>query len=60
MSHIFHGFELLLFKKFSSNPEVWFGLKKQINEKLEKSSDEFIDINDLVQVSLICYVQHLF
>lgn len=50
MTNIYHGFELLLFKKFSCHPEVWYGLRKQIQDKLEKSSDDVIDINDIVQV----------
>ncbi|XP_052106698.1 uncharacterized protein LOC127739146 [Mytilus californianus] len=49
MTDIYHGFELLLFKKFSCHPEVWYGLRKQIQDKLEKSSDDIIDINDIVQ-----------
>lgn len=47
MSGIFHGFELLLFKKFSSNPEVWHSLRKQIQDQLQGCSE--VDINDLVQ-----------
>lgn len=49
MSDIFHGFELLLFKKFCTNPEVWCGLRKQIQEKLEKTSADTVNINDIVQ-----------
>ena len=54
MSDIFHGFELLLFKKFSTNPEVWYGLKKQIQSKLENTSEsdseDTISISEIVQV----------
>lgn len=53
MSDIFHGFELLLFKKFSTNPEVWYGLRKQIQSKLENTSEteseDTISISDIVQ-----------
>lgn len=52
MSDIFHGFELLLFKKFSTNPEVWYGLRKQIQSKLADTSEseDTISISEIVQV----------
>lgn len=56
MSDIFHGFELLLFKKFSTNPEVWYGLRKQIQSKLENTSEteseDTISISEIVQVCI--------
>lgn len=55
MSDIFHGFELLLFKKFSTNPEVWYGLRKQIQSKLADTSEseDTISISEIVQVQCI-------
>jgi hypothetical protein len=55
MSDIFHGFELLLFKKFSTNPEVWYGLRKQIQSKLENTSSES-DSEDTISISEIVQV----
>lgn len=55
MTDIFHGFELLLFKTFQANPELWNEWKSKLREKVGEKGNTVEDFDDFgVSNIVIC------
>ncbi|KAL8622836.1 hypothetical protein ACOMHN_026957 [Nucella lapillus] len=47
MSEIFHGFELLLLKRFQTNPELWYEWRNRILSRIGEDGTCLDDLEDL-------------
>ena len=57
MSEIFHGFELLLLKRFQTNPELWYEWRARILSKVGENGTRVDDLEDLgVCITVFIYV----
>lgn len=54
MAEIFHGFELLLLKKFDKHPEQWRDLKQKLANK--ESDDQSYTYVDLLMMGVLEFV----
>jgi hypothetical protein len=55
MAEIFHGFELLLLKKFDKHPDQWRDLKQKLSNKSNDDLQESYSYVDLLMLGVTLF-----
>ncbi|XP_046355927.1 uncharacterized protein LOC124134881 [Haliotis rufescens] len=50
MTDVFHGFELLLFRRFQSHPELWIEWRDKLAKKISEKGTLIDDIEDIGEI----------
>lgn len=58
MTDVFHGFELLLFRRFQSHPELWVEWRDKLAKKIGDKGTLIDDIEDIGVMFLFVFSLH--